>query len=200
MVAPGSMGTYKPKPPSTAMYGGMVAIFVLFSLGAGYKVATLSTGAWTQFSWHPFLMTSGMVGMMGISAITKKRGGYLNTKMHGILSWVGLCMALGGLYSVYQYKTDMGQEHFTSAHSIAGAGLLGSCVGAGMVGGIFLHPDFGVDKTNKQIRLIHKMFSRIILILSWVTAFLGLVQLTEEPMTLVAYGVPLMALIPFTLM
>lgn len=39
------------------------------------------TGKWRFFSWHPLLMTIGMVGLMGIGAITKKLGGYTNTKV-----------------------------------------------------------------------------------------------------------------------
>lgn len=40
-----------------------------------------SGAGWRDFSWHPFLMTSGFVGMFGIAAVTKKRGGYTNTKV-----------------------------------------------------------------------------------------------------------------------
>lgn len=40
------------------------------------------TGAgWRDFSWHPFLMTSAFVGMFGAATVTKKRGGYTNTKV-----------------------------------------------------------------------------------------------------------------------
>lgn len=60
----------------------LVASYVLFSLGAGYMAAVQPTGAgWRDFSWHPFLMTSGFVGAFGVATVTKKRGGYTNTKV-----------------------------------------------------------------------------------------------------------------------
>lgn len=36
---------------------------------------------WRSFSWHPMLMTCGMVGMIGAASVTKKLGGYTNTKV-----------------------------------------------------------------------------------------------------------------------
>ena len=43
--------------------------------------ATVGGGWKSPFSWHPFLMTAGMVSFMGIGAMTKKLGGYDNTKV-----------------------------------------------------------------------------------------------------------------------
>jgi hypothetical protein len=65
--------------------------------------------------------------------------------------------------------------------------------------GIFLHPDFGVDKTNQLIRKAHKIASRLVLAIGWVTAIGGLLQLTNDVKVLALYSVPLLALIPFTL-
>lgn len=36
---------------------------------------------WRLFSWHPFLMMVGMIGLMGSGAMIKKLGGYTNTKV-----------------------------------------------------------------------------------------------------------------------
>ena len=47
----------------------------------GYMAGIQPIGEWRFFSWHPFLMTAGMVGMAGIGAVTKKMGGYDNTKV-----------------------------------------------------------------------------------------------------------------------
>lgn len=144
-------------------------------------------------------MVVGLVGLSGISAITKKMGGYHNTKLHGILAWLGIFSALGGLFSVYQYKSQVGSDHFTSTHSIAGLIVIISCIGLGVVGGAVLHPDFGVDKTNKTIRWVHKMSARVILMMAWVAAFSGLSQLTTDTTTLLAFAVPLLLLVPFSL-
>ena len=54
---------------------------------------------------------------MGASALTKKRGGYTNTKLHGIMSWTGMMLAGGGLYVIYQNKEEMGKDHFQTIHS-----------------------------------------------------------------------------------
>ena len=49
--------------------------FLVYAIGAGYYAATRPNGEWRNpFSWHPFLMTVGMIGCMGIAAVTKKMG------------------------------------------------------------------------------------------------------------------------------
>jgi len=137
--------------------------------------------------------------MMGTSAATKKLGGYKNTKMHGIMASLGLFMAFGGLYVIYNNKKMMGKEHLTSTHSIAGIVTMAGCTMAMMAGGIFLHPDFGVDKTNQTIRFAHKWFARSVMFSGWVTCFLGLKHLTSDIFTLALFCLPLLALAPFTL-
>jgi hypothetical protein len=67
--------------PSTQQYWITVAALAIFSLVGGYYAATAAKGEWTFFSWHPMLMTCGMVGLAGIGAMTKKMGGYNNTKV-----------------------------------------------------------------------------------------------------------------------
>lgn len=54
---------------------------------------------------------------MGAAALTKKRGGYTNTKMHGIMAITGMVLGGAGLYVIYQNKESMGKEHFTTLHS-----------------------------------------------------------------------------------
>ncbi len=74
-------------------YRAHVGLTLVFALFAGYKAAVQPEGAgWRFFSYHPFLMVFGFVGMMGASALTKKLGGYTNTKLHGILASSGLMM------------------------------------------------------------------------------------------------------------
>jgi hypothetical protein len=131
----------------------LVVAFIAFTAILGYLAATQPSGAgWRFFSWHPFLMITGFIGMMGSSAIIKKRGGYANTKMHGILSSTGLMMAFGGLYVIYRNKESMGKDHITTLHALAGIITISAAVGPAVVGGVFLHPDFGIDKTNPMFR------------------------------------------------
>lgn len=121
--------------------------------------------------------------------------------MHGILGWGSILCSLAGCYCIYRNKEINGFDHLKSSHAWFGVGVMINCVGLGMAGGIFLHPDFGVDKTNKTIRSLHMWASRITLIVAWITAFLGLNQLVpNDPTMLAMYGLPLVALVPFTLM
>ena len=70
---------------SESKHKALVGAFVAFTAIAGYMAATQPSGAgWRLFSWHPFLMVSGFVGMMGSAAVTKKLGGYKNTKVGSV--------------------------------------------------------------------------------------------------------------------
>jgi hypothetical protein len=54
---------------------------MIYSLIGGYFAGIQPIGQWRLFSFHPMLMTIGMIGHFGIAAITKKLGGYTNTKV-----------------------------------------------------------------------------------------------------------------------
>ena len=125
--------------------------------------------------------------------------GYANTKMHGILGNLGVMLSLGGLYAIYRNKEMWGKAHFTSTHGQAGLAIILLSVGAGMVGGVFLHPDFGMDKTNKTIRYAHKVFARGVLMAAWGTAFYGFSTMTSDPIQLAMFGLPLLVLAPYSL-
>lgn len=67
---------------TSAKYTALFSVLMLSSLGGGYLAALQPSGTgWRFFSWHPFLMSVGMIGFGGIGAITKKLGGYKNTKV-----------------------------------------------------------------------------------------------------------------------
>lgn len=187
--------------PSSQRTQALVLAFAIYSLVAGYYAAVGPSGKWkSPFSWHPFLMMVGMVGCMGVAALTKKLGGYTNTKNHGLLANLGIVLTLGGFYAIYSNKNMYGRDHFTSTHGKAGLAVICMAIGAGMVGGIFLHPDFGMDKTNKTIRFAHKTFARCLLAAAWGTAFYGFYTLTQKPLDLALFGLPMIVLAPFTLM
>jgi hypothetical protein len=79
--------------PSTLRYQVTVAALIIFSLAGGYYAGTVAKGQWSFFAWHPMLMTCGMVGLAGIGAMTKKLGGYNNTKVRTVVnraSWHGI--------------------------------------------------------------------------------------------------------------
>ena len=62
-----------------------------------------------------------------------------------------------------------------------------------------LRGTFGIDKTNQTIRLAHKTFARCVLASAWVTAFYGFYTITQNPVELAIFGLPLLVLAPFTL-
>ena len=94
-----------------------------------------------------------------------------------------ICMILymlfisGGLYAIYNHKNSLGKPHFQSAHSIAGMAVIVGCVMSGVAGGVFLHPDFGVDKTNKTIRYVCKRVSLTVLCVRSHSHFFYFVQI-----------------------
>ncbi|EED92653.1 predicted protein [Thalassiosira pseudonana CCMP1335] len=191
------------EPLANGRYALLTTILLAHSLIGGYYAGTRPEGAgWRYFSWHPLLMMCGMVGLMGTAALTKKKGGYTNTKLHGIMAWIGMMLSGGGLYVIYQNKVEMGKDHFTTLHSWAGLAVLIGCTLAGLAGGIFLHPDFGIDKQNKTIRKVHKLLSRGLLIVAWLATLSGLKTLIgdEDVVSLVIFAAPLLVAAPFTLM
>jgi len=142
----------------------------------------------------------GMTGSMGIAAVTKKLGGYTNTKLHGMIASFGYFLALGGLYAIYHNKNLMERPHFTSTHGKIGITVMASTLGPLLAGAVVLHPDFGIDKTNKTIRFVHKVCSRMLVAIAWGNSVYGLYGMrSEHPMELFLYGVPLLILMPMTL-
>ena len=148
------------------------------------------------------LSFTGMVGLMGTATLTKKRMGYTNTKLHGIIAWAGLLASYAGFYVIYTNKNNMGKDHYTTLHSKAGlAALVGSTM-LGMAGGVFLHPDFGIDKQNGLIRAGHKWAARGMLGVAWLATLSGLQTLIgeEDVKGLVMFAAPLVLAAPFTLL
>lgn len=192
---------FKSKPPSKWRYRLLVLTFLVYSIYAGWYASTRPKGKWkSPFSWHPFLMTTGMTGSMGIAAITKKLGGYTNTKLHGMLASFGYLLALGGLFAIYHNKNLWGKSHFTSYHGKIGITVMTCTLAPLLAGAIALHPDFGIDKTNKTIRKVHKVFSRTLMAIAWGNSLYGLYGMRKaHPEELLLYGVPLVLLMPLTL-
>jgi hypothetical protein len=190
-------------PLATPKYLSLLAGVLGPAFIGGSWAATRPEGAgWRFFSWHPFFMMVGMVGLMGPAALTKKRMGYTNTKLHGMIAWAGLVSSYIGLYIIYQNKENMGKSHFTTLHSKAGHVVLVGSTMLGLAGGVFLHPDFGIDKQNGLIRTGHKWASRGVLGLAWMATLSGLQTLIGEDDvgTLVMFAAPLLLAAPFTLL
>ncbi len=134
-------------------YQIIVISYVAYSLNTGVIMAILPPErGWRLYSWHPLLMVLGVIGMMGIAISTKKLEGYRNTKLHAIITSLGLLMAYGGLYAIYKNKELHGKPHFTSLHSILGLVTLAGFTMSALAGLIFLHPDVGVARKDAKKR------------------------------------------------
>eukprot|EP00527_Entomoneis_sp_CCMP2396_P009473 CAMPEP_0198139248 /NCGR_PEP_ID=MMETSP1443-20131203/2599_1 /TAXON_ID=186043 /ORGANISM="Entomoneis sp., Strain CCMP2396" /LENGTH=199 /DNA_ID=CAMNT_0043801329 /DNA_START=67 /DNA_END=666 /DNA_ORIENTATION=- len=187
--------------PSKSQYWFLVTSFVLFGVVAGAYAGMQPMNAWRFFSWHPFLMTLGAVTLPGIAAVTKKMNGYTNTKLHGISNWLGIMCMGAGYYIIWKNKENNGAPHLTTNHGLVGMFVLLSMVGIGMMGGVLLHPDFGLDKQNPTIRTVHKYAGRVLLTTAWFTTILGLYTLIpNDYIKLMAYAAPLVCMLPYSLM
>jgi hypothetical protein len=197
-----NVSSIMPGPSITPQKHKILSVaFALYTLIVGRMISTQPEGAkWSFFSWHPFLMVTGFIGLMGISSVTKKLGGYTNTKLHGILASLGLISALAGLYVIWKNKEIHGKDHITTTHALMGIITVACAVGPAIVGAVFLHPDFGMDKTNQQFRFAHKWFGRVVIASAYVTGFFGLKHMTSDIWVLLTYAVPLMILGPMTLL
>ena len=109
-----------------------------------------------------------MTGMMGIGAITKKRGGYTNTMIHGFVASFGYLLTLGGLYAIYHNKTIMERPHFTSRHGQIGIAVMLGMIGPLLAGGIFLHPAFGTSRTTIGTVNAKVCHARVWFCVSWI--------------------------------
>lgn len=143
-------------------------------LAAGY-LATIghTPGTWQWFNYHPLCMLVAFVAMAGNAILIKKIGGYENTKIHSILMTSALAFAFFGWYVIYTNKEMLGKAHLLTMHGKLGCTVLISYLLVGLVGGVFLHPDFGVWRNNQNIRFCHKVAGKVLTALAWSCSVLG---------------------------
>ena len=116
---------------------------------------------WRWFSWHPLLMGLAFVAAASSGILIKRKGGRVNTIIHGATMTTAFVLALCGWYVIREQKKMLGKPHHTTWHSWQGlVAIAGYWLGA--AGGLAaLHPDFGLLKTNAGFRLFHKMAARV---------------------------------------
>ena len=160
------MGDSKPQGALGGPGQGLKYPLLLFGIGgAAYYEYTMSM-AW--FSHHPAAMLVAFVALSGNAALIKKKGGYDNTKAHGSIMSLAMAIGLLGWYVIYSNKEANGKPHLQSWHSWVGIAALAGWVALAIAGAVALHPDFGIMKTNKNIRLIHKWGGRVANALGWI--------------------------------
>ena len=154
------------------VFNTLKAPLALYSILFGAYMFALP-GKYIWFSWHPLFMLLSFVTFAGNAALIKKIGGYENTKMHGNLMMLAVIGALFAWYVIYTNKENFGKPHLTSIHGKLGVGVIVGYIGVGMFGATALHPDFGLMKTNKEVRMMHRWAGRTLTALAWVCCVLG---------------------------
>jgi len=130
----------------------------------------------------------------------KKNGGYTNTKVHAIFGSLGTMLAVVGVYVIYTNKIILEKSHFTTPHGKAGLLCLVGSLMVAFVGIVFLHPDVGVYKTSRTIRSTHRIASRFVIGLGWLTCLSGLKTISgEDKQFLFGYFFPILGLSFFVL-
>lgn len=146
------------------MYRPLIAYGLLAAVYLAYMPGKL---IW--YSWHPFFMIVGFVPLAILAILYKKVGGYENTKLHGILMTVSTLCAAFAFYVIYSNKNANRKPHFTSLHGQAGLAIMIAYFGLAVVGFVGLNPDWGMVRTNKTIRAIHKRSGQIVSVSAWLT-------------------------------
>jgi hypothetical protein len=64
------------------------------------------------------------IGLATISALVKKLGGYTNTQLHGLLSFLAVSSMFAGYYVIWANKEAMNKPHITTNHAYSGVGSI----------------------------------------------------------------------------
>lgn len=148
---------------------GPIAAYVVMAIL--YVVVISKKMIW--FGWHPFAMILGFVGLASNATIIKKIGGAQNTRIHGYLMSAATALGLFGGYVIYTNKEMFHKAHYTTNHGKFGLVVMIVYVSLGLAGAIFLHPDFGILKTNQLIRKVHRFAGLIFTAGAWLCCCSG---------------------------
>jgi hypothetical protein len=127
------------------------ALLLIFSVVSSAYVVYLK-GEWIWFSWHPTSMIFAFIFLAGVSILTKKAGGYVNTKIHGVLMTVATVLGCFGWYVIYSNKELFGKPHLVTLHAKIGVIVLFTYIALACFSIPTLNPDWGFLRTNKTIR------------------------------------------------
>mmetsp|Transcript_12481 Transcript_12481/g.18863 ORF Transcript_12481/g.18863 Transcript_12481/m.18863 type:complete len:202 (-) Transcript_12481:77-682(-) len=172
---------------------------LVFSIAATLH-STMRKGEWVWFSWHPLSMIMSFVFIAGYSILTKKDGGYVNTKLHGYFMMAAVLLALFGWYVIYSNKEMYGKPHVVTLHAQIGVAVMLGYIGMTIFGLVALWPDGGIFKTNKTVRFLHKWFGRVLTGLSWVCCVYGFNTIESRPEYQMMFAIPLAIFAYFVLL
>mmetsp|Transcript_16076 Transcript_16076/g.26245 ORF Transcript_16076/g.26245 Transcript_16076/m.26245 type:complete len:193 (+) Transcript_16076:138-716(+) len=161
-----------------------------FGVGGGLYCA-LKSGSWSWFSWHPLCMMLALFPCVINAVMVKKIGGLENTRVHGTLMTLASGLMLFGFYVIHSNKELMGKEHYTTYHGKLGVFLVICFFSGGIVGFATLSPDYGKMKTDKNVRLFHKYWNRLLILLGWLACVSGFTTVYPDPLQGALFLVPI---------
>lgn len=101
---------------------------------------------------------------------------------------------LGGFaaYVIYSNKEMNNKPHLLTYHGKIGAFVILGFIGLAFAGYFALSPDWGVLRTNKQLRFVHKYSGKLLILLSWIGMMLHVSSMYANSMPIqAAFGLPL---------
>jgi hypothetical protein len=143
--------------------------------------------SWSFFSWHPLLMMLSLPLAFN-AALLKKTGGLVATRWHGYMLTASTMLMLAGGYVAYTHKDAIGKAHYTSTHSWLGAAALGGYCMSVLAATITISPDYGLLKSNQQIRLAHKLGGKLNIAVACAATFTGVQKFVPDPTAQAAFG------------
>eukprot|EP00397_Hematodinium_sp_SG-2012_P055891 GEMP01068562.1.p1 GENE.GEMP01068562.1~~GEMP01068562.1.p1 ORF type:complete len:230 (+),score=39.12 GEMP01068562.1:63-752(+) len=149
------------------------AMFVLIPSLAVVVAFTTSGGPAVLFWYHPVAMSTALFVCTASGIMHKKIGGFEKTKLHGLLMSAAVVFFIIGGIVIYVNKTKQQHPHLVSLHSKFGFASIVLSIALGLVGGVGLHPVWGVATSSSILRMAHKWGGRTALMLMFVAAFLG---------------------------
>jgi hypothetical protein len=127
------------------------ALLFIFSAASSTYLVSLK-GEWIWFSWHPVSMIFAFIFLSGFAILTKKSGGYVNTKIHGLVMAASTALGCFGWYVIYTNKESFGKPHLVTLHAKIGVIVLIAYIALSCFSFPALNPDWGFLKTNKVVR------------------------------------------------
>lgn len=192
------MGSDNVEKPTERNFRLLWAPLILYAVLAGLTLG-FKHGSWIWFSWHPIAMLVSFVALAGNATLLKKIGGLEKTRQHGNFMFLAVLLSLFGWYVIHTNKDMNGYPHLKTNHGKAGVIVLLGYLGLGIFGAIGLNPDFGILKTNKTVRFVHKWSGRALTCLAWICCVSGFATMNPELWKQVVFTIPLLIAGPFIL-
>jgi hypothetical protein len=141
------------------------------------------------------------VTLTGLAVLHKKVGGAHHTRVHGYLMMAATLIGAFGGYVIYSNKEANNKPHLKSWHGLIGFIALVGYLVLAAVGFFFLSPEWGLLRTNKLIRQVHKLTGKLMIFLSWGGLMYKLTEIYADNLAIQAgFGLPLVVFAYFILL